>query len=252
MEFPAMKGRIGFLNLEIFALLISVNVWLGLRYLSDYALIWSYTFHNVPYGIVWAWLNPFYWTQDYKIYVLAVQLPVTILQIWLVKKGRLNMRMLQLFLLTTAMYRLMTVSQEVIPTMFLTFSTINPLFSLGFLAQKIPFWSLSFSDPHYQCAIGNCVFVTLGSAGGIQRALFPYTPDVMVHWTFIYWLVLPIYAWFKKRKDAAWNETRFWNRWAFPLMLLLFGAAFILYAFGCCTGWAWAPGYGPGTTGLPK
>lgn len=226
---------------------------------SDISL--SYDFHNgaLPYGWFWTLLNPLYNTQlPYRLIVTAIQLPVIALQLWLVKKGKLNKWMVYLNIFTTIWYRMMINYQDVSNIEFAPLVTINPLFVLVMLIQRYPFWTLipSLSDPHYQCVVGNCVAFT------VDRWAQTLQPSFASHITLALWLILPLYAWWKKRTHSTslsglcddcrkcnggctfheedygqiWDETRFWKI-ATLIMIAVMAEGVITFAFmGCCFG----------------
>lgn len=198
----------------------------------------------VPYGIVWAWMNPLYWGGEaYKWIILGIQIGVMIPQYWLAKKGRLNWHMLHLLLFTTIYFRLMGVFQEVTLVIFQPFATFNPAVSLLLLIQRYPFWTLipSFTDPHYLCsALGQCVDYTVNRQIWLTGAL---NPDIATHLVILFWLIAPMYAWFKKRQvkknGREWSENKFWMKMMFPLSaIMMFGFVVIMF-FGCCAGYRW-------------
>lgn len=217
---------------------------------SDISL--SYDFHNgaLPYGWFWTLLNPLYNTQlPYRLIVTAIQLPVIAIQLWLVKKGKLNKWMVYLNIFTTIWYRMMINYQDVSNIEFLPFVTMSPFVILSFILQRYPFWTLipSLTDPHYQCVVGNCVAFT------VDRWAQTLQPSFASHITLALWLILPLYAWWRKRHPWVkerpirngntvyigghyWDETRFWKIATF-LMIAVMAEGVITFALmGCCFG----------------
>jgi hypothetical protein len=194
----------------------------------------------VPYGLLWAWINPLYWGGEvYKWIILGIQLGVMIPQYWLAKKGKLNWHMLHLMLFTTIYFRLMGVFQEVTAVIFQPFATLNPAASLLLLLQKYPFWTIipNLADPHYQCSIlGQCIDYTVNRNIWFTGAL---NPDIATHLVIVFWLIAPMYVWFKKRQNKEYNESRFWMKMMLPLSaIMMFGFVVIMF-FGCCADYHW-------------
>lgn len=253
-QFKKLKPR----EQDIAAILIAGMVGLTLTVHPDNALTWASLLGDVPYGVAWSWLNPG-WTgirafqylnpTFYSWYILAFQMGATAVMFWLVKKGKMNRRMVYLYMATTIFYRNMTVFQEITPTIFLPFASINPLFTLGFLIQKYPFWTLvpSLTDPHYLCAVGQCITYTIPRFSSGYAFL---DGDFSIHLTMLYWLVTPLYAWWMKRRmrlgKGNWDEKKFWSRMTYILLAVMVFGLFWLTVVGCCYGWNPPPVPGPG------
>jgi hypothetical protein len=238
------------------AMLWAVVLGLTIFSLSDKAI----TLGNViPYGMVWTWMNPYYWiTNLYKWVVLGGQLLVMVPMYYLAKKGKLNWTMLHLLLFTTIYFRLMGVFQEVSAVLFAPLATLNPVFSLILLVQKIPFWSFppTLTDPHYLCSgLGQCVGYTVDRVIFLHGAL---NPDIATHFVIAFWLIAPIYVWWKRRQQWIWskncytggkaywtrrkndwNESRFWMKMMFPLSAIMMFGFFVIMFYGCCAGYHW-------------
>lgn len=243
-------SRLGPDKRDTIAMAWAVVIGLTMFSLSDRAI--QIPNVTIPYGLIWTWLNPFYWTNEkYKWAILIIQFAVMIPQYYLAKKGKLNWRMLHLLLFSTIYFRLMGVFQEVTPVIFAPFATINPLFSGLLLIQKYPFWSLipSFSDVHFQCSyLGQCVSYTVDRQIFLHGAL---NPDIATHALVLFWLVAPVYAWWKKRAredhfctlkigcKMHWNEDRFWTKMMLPMSAIMMFGFVILMFFGCCAGYHW-------------
>jgi hypothetical protein len=241
---------------DILAMLVAAIIAHMIFGRSDISL--SYDFHNgaLPYGIVWNLINPLYWTQlPYKIIVDAIQFPVIALQLWLVKKGKLNKWMVYLNIATTVWYRLMINYQDVSNIEFMPFATMTPLVALSFLIQRYPFWTLipKWSDPHFQCVIGNCVRFS------VDRWAQTLQPSFASHITLALWFVLPLIAWYKKKQSQKWvwetygikgnegtmywrrykkpfDETRFWKISTILMVAVMIEGIVTFVLMGCCFG----------------
>ena len=62
---------------------------------TDYALQIAYyhiggSWFPMPYGVLWTWLNPMWWTDiQYKVYLTGFVIGVGVLEVWLVKRRKL-------------------------------------------------------------------------------------------------------------------------------------------------------------------
>ena len=218
---------------DVLAMVIAAFIGSMIFGRSDISL--SYDFRNgaLPYGIVWNWINPLYWTQlPYKVIVSLIQAPIVAIQLWLVKKGKLNKWMIYLNIFTTIWYRLMVNWQDISNIEFMPFVTMTPLFALSFLIQRYPFWTLipKWSDPHFQCVIGNCVRFS------VDRWAQTLQPSFASHITLALWLVLPLIAWWKKRSNPAFDETRFWKISTFLMVAVMIEGILTFALMGCCYG----------------
>jgi hypothetical protein len=232
---------------DIIAMLIAAIIAHMIFGKSDISL--SYDFRNgaLPYGIVWNWINPLYWTQlPYRTIVTAIQAPVIALQLYLVKKGKLNKWMIYLNIATTVYYRLMINYQDVSNVEFAPFVMMTPLFALSFLIQRYPFWTLipNLSDPHFQCVIGNCVRFS------VDRWAQTLQPSFASHITLALWFILPLYAWWKKNHEwkeygtkpnvywvrKEWDETKFWKISTFLMVAVMIEGIVTFALMGCCYG----------------
>ncbi len=211
---------------------------------NDPSLVKVHALGNVPYGILWVLMNPLYWTNmPYKIFAFACQIAVLIPMLWLVKMGKLNRVMVYLFLLTNTYSMWFTGFGANSFMLFQPFAVISPLFALIGVLQVVPIWSLSLSDPHLQCFLGNCVAYTIPRTNFIQDLPgLLITPSTYGHLTLLFWMVVPLIAWWVRRSASrdGWlfDETKFWLVWAVPLFALIV-ATYVVYNFyGCCAAWS--------------
>ena len=240
---------------------------------NDPSLVKVHALGNVPYGVLWVLMNPLYWTNmPYKIFAFACQLAVLIPMLWLVKRGRLNRVMVYLFLLTNTYSMWFTGFGANSFMLFQPFAVISPLFALIGVLQVIPIWSLSLSDPHLQCFLGNCVAYTIPRTNFIHdlpgefhnqvlmvlqddpvplRARRPELPAALaevIHRALgrepedRFWMVVPLIAWWVRRGASrdGWlfDETKFWLLWAVPLFALIVTTYVVYNFYGCCAAWS--------------
>jgi len=203
-----------------------------------------YAGRNLPYSFVWFWLNPVNWGEtNYKIVLLIAQLIMVAPMWWLVKKGRMNKFSFCLYYLTTIYYRYAWVYQEITPTMMLPFAQINPLFALFFIIQRIPFSTFVFNttDPGFSCFMAN---LTNGVCAGLVKGegISLTHQDFYAHLTFLWWLIVPTYAWWRKRRSKPWNEGRYWKIWGMLLIVDIVIGMTVTHVFPFKLLWC-APGF---------
>jgi hypothetical protein len=209
----------------------------------DTLVVNFYAKRLLPYSFIWFWLNPVYLgVTQYKVILLVLQMVMVIPMWWLVKKGRMNKFSFCLYFLTTAYYRLAYVYQEITPTVLLPFAQINPLFVLSFVIQKLlPFsMMISTTDPGFGCFMAN---LTNGICGTVKGNGISLTQqDFYAHLTFVWWMVIPTYAWLRKRGSKPWNEKRYWTIWGILLIVIIIIGIIVTYAFPYKFTWC-APGF---------
>ncbi len=148
---------------------------------------------NPPYGVLWYFLNPLYWTKRiYPMIVFAEWSAVTLGEWWLLKDKR-GLVKLQIF--SVAILMMLHAEQDVTVIMF------GP-FLFGFvveLLQKIPFPG----TPQWACAFQ-------GTGTDANAYLYPCLSNsthfftwnhiyVLTYFILVLWVVLPLILWFKQR-----------------------------------------------------
>jgi hypothetical protein len=140
-----------------------------------------------PYGRLWYFLNPYFWNSQLYSIVSAVSYTLIILpQIWLVKKGKINPWVIVLNILSAIMFRMNQSNQDLTVIAFAPLATINPLFSILLVAQKLAVgFSWNLSDPFWIDWVAQ-------ARGNPWQITYVYL---------IGWFFLPILVWMKGRKN---------------------------------------------------
>jgi hypothetical protein len=164
---------------------------------------------EVPYGILWAMLNPVAGLSSwvYKSYLLLIQVPILLLEWKLVKMKRLSKVMFYMNWMTTILWEYSTQYENITVTMFAPFASINPLFTLLLVFQKLPLgWSWNFSDPHWACAFAGNGTITEGCPT-LQNRIDSFG---MAKWNFradyillAFWTIFPVVVWWWTRRKGA-------------------------------------------------
>jgi hypothetical protein len=209
---------------DIIAMLIAALIGITISGHNDYLLVTHLIYNNAPYGAIWTWINPMYWTQDfYKWYTLLFQVVWTIPQVIAVKKGRMNIRMFELYLATSVWFRFLTAYQEVSMSVMLPLASINPIMSISLILLRFPFKTFppSLSDSDFQCAEGHCIAFEADRTSylGLFHSATP------VYFALIAWFIIPLYVWRKNKKGwKPGQEKKFWTKtsWFF-IALFAFG-----------------------------
>jgi len=183
--------------------LIVALIGVGIFGTNDTSLLIDIKNGVLPYGVLWTWLNPWWWTQQpYMMSVTAIECVVYFGQYLLVKRGRISKDLVMMNLFTNVFLNATHVFQEGTVIMFgpLIAASPNPLVAFGIVAimvlQKLPIgWSVPWdlNNPHVQCGIfGKCI-VFYNSRIDIARS------DFFTHLALIFWVVAPLMIYWKKR-----------------------------------------------------
>ncbi len=143
-----------------------------------------------PYGRLWYLLNPFFQQPaQWALMTALVYLLALIPQAWLVKKGKLSRSIVILNVFSALLFRVLHAQQDMTVIMFAPLATVNPLFSLGFILQKVALgWSWDLSDPYMQ-----------GWFAQVRNA--PNVVGVMAYWLLLFWFLFPIAFYIRKRLE---------------------------------------------------
>jgi hypothetical protein len=190
---------------------------------SDYlALNFDYLRGQNPYGVLWVWLNPQFWTDlpyrmDIMMTVLAQELAMW--YFWIVRGMSFRGLRLPKFLFYAGWLQVLiwmrgSVFQNVTVTLFAPLASIAPEIVIPFmLLQKLPIgWSWNFSDAHVWCAfVGNSGFTSgdtitfpngqtlISCPGGWLR----WNPAYSWFWSYAmitFWIVMPLLFYLKARR----------------------------------------------------
>lgn len=213
---------------------------------TDPSVTMCHSYGNCPYGFLWSVLNPFYWTNiPYRIVIASILAGAIGLQLWLVKKGKLNRWAMMPFLLITAGGILLGGGYANVTEFMLSpLMTINPLVGIFYFFQFYPFWSLvpNLTDPHYLCALGSCGYVTIGHGSGFWLVNLKL-PATWAHFSFMLAFVSPIIAWFMRRRNESWNADKYWKIITIMMFALIVASEVVLLTWGCCNGWTFTVNY---------
>jgi hypothetical protein len=171
----------------------------------DSGLALSYYHGTTLYGVLWTWLNPFYWTQLlYKVSLLFIQIPVLAVQYWLMKKGKISKFMFYAIFAQSILWRDWQEFYDITVTMFAPFASINPLFTLLLVFQKLPLgWSFPniTANPHWQCDFGKGLpYPECYGLGNRITSMFTPTWNYRIdYWMIGFWVIYPILVWMNRR-----------------------------------------------------
>jgi hypothetical protein len=158
---------------------------------SDSSLALDYKNNSVPYGLLWAWLNPFYFTQQpYMVLVTMITGAMFALQYKLVKMGKISKWLVMANFFTCLFFNSTHVYQESTKAMFGPLVALSPIFILPMILQILPLgWSWNLSDAHWQCGIyGQCISFVNGRLDIVRS-------DFITHIALVFWIVYPLWIW---------------------------------------------------------
>lgn len=188
---------------------------------SDYlALNFDYIRGLNPYGVLWFWLNPYFWTDiPYRIYTTAFLFVAEGLMYWFfVRTHKLSKFLFYAGWFQNMVWMKGTVFQNITVTAFAPLGSLFPWLIIPFmLLQKIPLgWSWNFSDGHWWCAFVGNQGITQGDTvsfvngqtliscpGGWLR----WNPAYSWFWSYamiVFWVVFPLLWYLKKRNRGKW------------------------------------------------
>ena len=151
-----------------------------------------------PYGVLWVWLNPYYWVEGvYQIYLglfIAASLAV---QYLFVHRGRLSKWLFYCGWIQTCLWLNQGHVIDVTVTAFAPLASVFPPLTLLLILQKLPLgWSWNLSDPHWQCAFGNV------GTWYCQTTAVRLNPATGLFWQYValaVWTIVPLVIWYLKR-----------------------------------------------------
>jgi len=171
----------------------------SLAFLSDPSLVQVWELDIVPYGILWQWTNPYYWTGWYPQLMVLMDTPATILNYRL-----LSWRMFLLWTLTDIHWFQGFFANSSV-TWLSPYPIIGPVWTL---LQKLPigYWPL-IQNGHVQCAL-ECS----GISGQIARGVIWRWGNMVTYAIILLWTILPTVWWLvdrrrhKERPEASAGE----------------------------------------------
>jgi hypothetical protein len=169
----------------------------------DGALASDVQYGVVPYGLLWVWMNPQFWTQiPYRVYLIAFEIGIFAVQLTLLKLRKLSYNWVFFGQVQNVIWAMLHWQENVTVTAFGPLVALNPLFALVMIFQKIP---LPVGSPGWQCAFGswptrNCY---LADAAGNVYARWQSPLHVATYLMLAFWVVVPTWYWFKAHRAAV-------------------------------------------------
>jgi hypothetical protein len=166
---------------------------------TDYALQIAYyhiggSWFPMPYGVLWTWLNPLYWTDvPYKAYLTGVVIGIGILESYLVKRGKIPLAVLLANQCQNVIWFLVTGYQHITTTAFQALSFWNPLFMIGWVFQEFPIgnpagWDCDFGKPTLFYTLNNAQWQLCGPGDLVLGRLLWHLMEAV-------WVIVPMVYW---------------------------------------------------------
>jgi hypothetical protein len=152
----------------------------------------------VPYGVLWVWLNPYYWVQGvYQIYLGLFLGASLAIQYWFVRKGRLPKWLFYTGWIQSAGWLAAGHVINITVTAFAPLAAVFPPLVLLLIFQKLPLgWSWPIqNNAHWQCAFGN-----LGT-WYCQSTAVRLDAATGLFWQYValaVWIILPLVVWVRR------------------------------------------------------
>jgi hypothetical protein len=188
-----------FVALGIFGTLLPFT---GQKYVgSDVTIGQMYQHGIVAYGVLWTWLNPYFWTQQpYMFLNMLIVGLVFIFQYFLVRRGFLNKNLVLLAFFLCVVTMAIHLYQDTTILMLSPFISITPAAIIPMLLEKLPLgWSWNLSDPNWACGIyGRCAGVTINRFSLMNEVNFSYVLLAIS-------VIIPLIVWL--RTPTGWVES---------------------------------------------
>lgn len=156
----------------------------------DPALVDVHRLDIVPYGILWQWTNPLYWTWNYPQIMVLLDIPVTIFN------GLYLSRRWFWAWTITDFHWFMGFFSNVTVTWFAPYPVIGPVWTI---LQKLPIgYSWNLSDGHV-----NCAFWCSGISGEIAKGYIWRWAGIVTYTIILLWTVVPTAIWLRNRRKQA-------------------------------------------------
>ena len=166
---------------------------------TDYALQIAYyhiggSWFPMPYGVLWAWLNPLWWTNvPYKVYLSGVVVGVGVLETWLVKRGKFPLSVMLVHQSQNIVWFLVSGYQHITTTVFQALSFWNPLFMIGWVFQEFPIgnpagWECDFGTPTLFYQLDGAQWQLCGPGDLVLGRLLWHVMEMA-------WVVVPLTYW---------------------------------------------------------
>jgi hypothetical protein len=214
-EKDAERGiGLGLIVATIFAAVSTQSDWLALSF--------DHVRNQNPYGVLWFWLNPNFWSDvPYRIYVTEFLFASeAFMYFGFVRRGRLNKFLFYAGWFQSVIWMRGTVYQNVTVTALAPLGSIMPWVIIPFmLLQKLPLgWSwIPWANKHWACAfVGNAGYTSgdtivfpngqtlISCPGGWLR----WNPMYSWFWSYcmiVFWIVMPLLFW---EKSKGWKHVK--------------------------------------------
>src|SRR5437879_5007624 len=104
----------------------------------DYDL-WVEHIHNisVPYGVLWTWLNPFFWTTTLYTSIVVVEWGMVTFGEWMLARRKIiPLKLVKLQVFTVAILLTLHSTQNITVIMFAPLAALYPVMTLLLIFQK--------------------------------------------------------------------------------------------------------------------
>ena len=184
--------------------LIVGTIYISMVRFVDGSLNASYVQGNVPYGILWVLLNPFYGTQlPYKLYTMGFLFAAEALMwYFFVRKGRISKLLFYSSWFINLIWIANSAQQDITVTAFAPLISVYPWLAGFAILQKLPLgWSWNLSDPHWTCAFNTTVRTPVCTDIG-GRLLYIGSGNFIgvANLILAFWIIFPIFVWWLKRE----------------------------------------------------
>ncbi len=191
--------------------LVAAFIYFTLKAEPDANLSTVYYQGVTPYGVLWTWMNPLYWTN--LPYTLALAAEVGLVfgaYLWLIKKGKLNKIIVYLDFFIIDWLCAFHAQQNITTIMLVPLITISPLILIPMLFERIPLgWSFPdiTNNIHWWCAFG-------GNGNGYDNQINPCLTVgtklnfmhvySMAYWITVIWTAVVLLYWYRHRRQGKW------------------------------------------------
>jgi hypothetical protein len=203
------KKMLGYYELGLKVVLPLAMAYVYLFPASDAVpLYWDWVKGQVPYGVLWTWLNPYYWVGDFYQYMIFLAVIAMTAVNWVfVKRGRMPKWVFYGGWLTSILWMRTGVYQNVTVTLFAPLAFVFPFLILFPLLQKIPIgWSFPdmTANAHWRCAFGGTQpYSDVSSPTGLMCSSAavrwdPFLPYLYSYFVIAFWVLAPMAYWYAR------------------------------------------------------
>ncbi len=181
-------------------------------------LYWDWVKGQVPYGVLWTWLNPYYWVGDFYQYMIFLAVIAATAVNWVfVKRGRMPKWVFYAGWITSIVWMRAGVYQNVTVTLFAPLSFVYAPLILLLVLQKFPIiWSFPdlTANAHWRCAFdGAQPYSDFASPTGLMCSspavrLDPALPYLYSYFVLAFWALAPLVYWHMRYVVAKMEEAK--------------------------------------------